>query len=341
MYLLELKGSNHALAVAEADAVGELVDEGRGYALVREPDVTRRLAGSHRVSRFLGESGAGVGGSGEGAVGESAGGSVEETIGAAVEAARGLGVSFDGSFAVRARVHGDGPSSAELERRVGGVFAERARVDLDSPDDVVRVVVSEGRVLLGLEVCETEGFEGRAPTEKPFFKPGSMSPALARALSNIAGGYGGATLLDPMCGTGGVLVESALVGGRAVGGDASREMVEGARVNLREFCDGVGELFVGDGRSLPLDDSSVDCAVTDLPYGRASHVEGGSAESVARGVLGELCRVVRDSGRVVAVSDGWLDETARSVGFEVVDRFEDRVHRSLTRRVVVLSVRDA
>jgi tRNA (guanine10-N2)-dimethyltransferase len=326
VYLLELKESNHALAVAEADAVGELVDEGRGYALVREPELARDLAASHRVSRFLG-----------GAEADDATG--EEAVEAAEEAAHELGVSFDGSFAARARVHGDGPSSVELERRVGAVFAERAPVDLDEPDDVVRVVVSEGRVLFGMGVCETAGFEGRAPTEKPFFKPGSMSPFLARALSNIAGGYGGATLLDPTCGTGGVLVECALVGGRPVGGDAAREMVEGARTNLREFLGEGGDaasLYVGDARSLPLSDASVDCAVTDLPYGRASHVEGESAEAVARGVLAELARVVRPDGRVVAVSDRWLGETARSAGFEVIDRFEDRVHRSLTRRVVVL-----
>jgi len=315
VYLLELNESNHDLAVAEARAVGELVDEGRGYALVREPDLTRRLAASHRVSRYLGAS--------------------DATVEAAVEEARGLDVALDGSFAVRARVHGDGPSSTELERRVGAVFAERAPVDLDEPDDVVRLVVSGGRVLFGIHVCETEGFGGRAPTEKPFFKPGSMSPFLARALSNIAGGYGGATLLDPTCGTGGVLVECALVGGRAVGGDTSREMVEGARVNLREYLDGDdARLYVGDARTLPLGDGSVDCAVTDLPYGRASHVEGESAESVARGVLEELARVVR--GRVVAVSDRWLEEEASAAGFRVLERFEDRVHRSLTRRALVL-----
>jgi tRNA (guanine10-N2)-dimethyltransferase len=316
VYLLELKESNHALAVAEADAVGELVDEGRGYALVRDPDVTSNLAASHRVSRFLGEA--------------------DATVEAAVEKARSLDVSLDGSFAVRARVHGDGPSSTELERRIGAVFAERAPVDLDEPDDVVRLVVSEGRVLFGLHLCETSGFGGRAPTEKPFFKPGSMSPFLARALSNIAGGYGGATLLDPTCGTGGVLVECALVGGCPVGGDTSREMVEGARENMREFCEGDARLYVGDGRALPIADASVDCAVTDLPYGRASHVEGRSPETVARRVLEELKRVVSPGGRVVAVSDTWLDKTARNAGFVVVDRFEDRVHRSLTRRAVVL-----
>jgi len=321
-YLLELKESNHELAVAEARAVGEVLGEGRGYAVVREPRVTRYLGASHRVSRYLGES--------------------ATTAQEAVERARELGISFDGSFAVRARVHkdsggdGDAPSSTELEKRVGGVFAGRAPVDLDSPDDIVRLVVSDGKVFFGLHVCETAGFEGRAPTEKPFFKPGSMSPSLARTLSNIAGGYDGATLLDPTCGTGGVLVESSLAGGCVVGCDASREMVEGARTNVCEFCDEDGRLSVADARSLPLGDGSVDCAVTDLPYGRASHVEGESAETLARSVLGELRRVVRLDGRVVAVSDRWLDGKARDAGFDVVERFEDRVHRSLTRRVVVL-----
>jgi len=319
VYLLELKESNHDLAVAEADAVGELLEEGRGYALVREPRVKRYLACTHRVSRYLGYS--------------------EATVEAAVEEARSLDVRFDGTFAVRARVHGDGPSSTELERRVGAVFAECASVDLDSPDDVVRLVVTEGRVLFGLHVCETASFEGRAPTKKPFFKPGSMSPVLARALSNVAGGYDGATLLDPTCGTGGVLVESSVAGGRVVGGDASREMVEGARTNLREYVGKEGRLFVGDARCLPLEEGSVDCAVTDLPYGRASHVEGESPEEVARGVLDELRRVVRCDGRVVAVSDKWLDEEARDARFDVIERVEDRVHRSLTRRVLVLRVR--
>jgi tRNA (guanine10-N2)-dimethyltransferase len=319
LYLLELKESNHELAVAEARAVGEVVEEGHGYAVVREPRVKRHLGSSHRVSRYLGKSGA--------------------TVKEAVEKARELEVSFDGSFAVRARVHGNGISSTEFERRVGGVFAERAPVDLDAPDDVVRLVVSEGSVFFGLHFCETGGFEGRAPTEKPFFKPGSMSPALARTLSNIAGGYDGAALLDPTCGTGGVLVESALAGGRVVGCDASREMVEGARTNLRDFCDGsAGCLFVADARSLPLEDGSMDCAVTDLPYGRASHIEGESAEALAREVLKELARIVREDGRVVAVSDRWLDDEASDAGFYVVERFEDRVHRSLTRRIVVLEL---
>jgi len=318
LHILELKKSNEALALVEARAVAEVVESSPGVALVRGPEVTKDLAMSHAVSEHL----------------------VDADAGEVVEALESTGYTPSGTFAVRARVHAGDVSSTELERSVGDVLVRRgAEVDLDSPDEVVRVVVSEGHAYVGVLVCETDSLNRRKPTKKPFFKPGSMSPSLGRALSNIAGGYGDATLLDPTCGTGGVLVESALVDGRPVGVDASREMVGGARTNLGEYAaDGVGSLVVGDARSLPISDGSVDCAVTDLPYGRASHVEGESALKLARGVLAELRRVVRDDGggRVVAVSDEWLDDEARDAGFEVIERIEDRVHRSLTRRIVVL-----
>lgn len=42
-------------------------------------------------------------------------------------------------------------------------------------------------------------FGTRAPTDKPFFQPGSMDPLLARAVANVAGARSGATILDPMC----------------------------------------------------------------------------------------------------------------------------------------------
>jgi len=51
-------------------------------------------------------------------------------------------------------------------------------------------------------------FRTRAPTDKPFFQPGSMDPLLARAVANVAGARPGATIWI-RCGTGGVLVESS------------------------------------------------------------------------------------------------------------------------------------
>lgn len=317
VYLLELKQSNPELAAAEARAVGTDVDVTEGVAVCGSLEVQRGLACAHRVNELLGE--------------------CPPDPDSAVELVEKSSPGFQGSFRVRvARIDGAAIDTEALERRAGAVLHRRGSpVDLEGPDEEFRLVFTQSKCYFCRLVTGTTGFSGREPTRKPFFKPGSMSPMLARALTNIAGGYGGAVLLDPMCGTGGVLVEAGLAGAEVVGTDSQSEMVVGSRRNLREYLDGGWSLGVADAGRLPFRDGAVDCAVTDLPYGRASRVDAGSLDALVRDVLQELRRVVR--GRVVVVADRWLDHEAAEAGFGVVDRVEDRVHRSLTRRILVLS----
>lgn len=315
MHLAELKGPHYDLAVEELRSVGDGVERIDGVALCRSLDVKRYLGMTHRVSRVLARA--------------------EHDVKSIVAAAEEMDSLSEGSVRVRAAGEGSPLDTEEVERRVGGVLHRRGHpVDLEDPDHDVRILVAGEAAFVCLLEVETEGFEGRAPTEKPFFKPGSMSPQLARTLANVAGGYDGATLLDPTCGTGGILVEAAITGADVVGGDIDREMVEGARVNIGEYTEAEPGLYVGDAAHLPLADDSVDCAVTDLPYGRASKVGATSLDRLRRDVLGELYRVVRD--RVVAVADEDVEETCRDSGFEVVSRHILRVHRSLDRHVHVL-----
>ncbi len=315
MHLAELKGPHYDLAVEELRSVGDGVERLDGVALCRELEVTRHLGMTHRVSEVLARA--------------------EPRLDSVVEAAEEMEPLPGGSVRVRAAMDAEDIDTEEVERRVGEVLHRRGHpVDLDAPNHDVRVISTGDTAFVCLLETETEGFEGRAPTEKPFFKPGSMSPQLARTLSNVAGGYGGSTLLDPTCGTGGMLVEAAVAGADVVGGDVAREMVEGARVNLGEYVDVEPSLYVGDAAELPLKDGSVDCAVTDLPYGRASKVGSTSLDRLRRDVLGELRRVVR--GRVVAVADEDIEEVCRDAGFDVVAGHRLRVHRSLDRHVHVL-----
>lgn len=315
MHLAELKGPHYDLAVEELRSVGDGVERVDGVALCRDLAVTRQLGTTHRVSRVLARA--------------------EPGLSSVVAAAEEMEELPRGSVRVRAAGGSAEVDTEDVERRVGEVLHRRDHpVDLEDPGHEVRVVFTEDEAFVCLLETETEGFEGRAPTEKPFFKPGSMSPQLARTLSNVAGGYGGATLLDPACGTGGMLVEADVAGAEVLGGDVDREMVEGARVNLEEYTDAEPALYVGDAAELPLKDDAVDCAVTDLPYGRASKVGSTSLDRLRRDVLGELRRVVR--ARVVAVADEDVEDTCREVGFEVVARHRLRVHRSLDRHVHVL-----
>ena len=334
MYVLELGGEDDDFAAREARSAAtdvRVVAPGVATAATVAADRLRGLAYTHRASRLVARTDA-----------------APESARAALEAAS---LDRTGSVAVRARdvKRSTGVDTQAVERTLGAVLVDRGfSVDLEDPDHELRALFSrpdaddettddaaDGVCLLGWLDAESErDFGERKPTDKPFFQPGSMDPLLARALVNVAGAGPGTTLLDPMCGTGGVLVEAGLVGARVVGADAQQKMARGAARNLDHFLpDGEFATLRGDATHLPLRDDSVDAVVFDAPYGRQSKIAHLDLDDLVAGALVEARRV---ADRAVVVGDRRWAPTARDVGWSVESEFERRVHRSLTRHVVVL-----
>lgn len=339
MYVLELGGEDDAFAAYEAaSACAEVTPLATGLATARgvSPAI-ERLAFTHATSRLMG--------------------TCNPSVDDAVRLIEAAGFDRTGTVAVRARdVRGStGVSTREAERALGDVLVDRGfAVDLDEPDHELRALFAQGQVpaddsdksegeddeqavcALGWLEREREGgFGRRVPTEKPFFQPGSMDPLLARALVNVAGAGPGAVVLDPMCGTGGVLVEAGLVGARTVGVDAQAKMAHGARENLQHYLDDAPAFDVGcgDATRLPVADDAVDTVVFDAPYGRQSHVASRSTDDLLQTALAEAYRV---APRAVVVGDQPWRREARDAGWRVDATFERRVHRSLVRHVHVL-----
>ncbi len=369
MYFLELGGEDDRFARREAaSAAADVRTVAPGIAIARSivPERVRGLAYTHRASELLGRTDATLGSAR--ALLEAA--SLEREGSVAVRA-----TDIHGS---------SGVSAPEAERALGQVLVDRGfSVDLEDPDHVLRAAFSVGELgdaddlepilasdsragstsrpvhesgatprgehvsvcALGWLTAESvRDFGSRAPTDKPFFQPGSMDPLLARAVANIAGAHEGRRILDPMCGTGGVLVEAGLVGADVVGTDAQEKMARGARQNLEHFLDdptesptgatrGSWHVGRGDATRLPLADDSVDGVVFDAPYGRQSKIDTHRLEDLVSGALSEARRV---ASRAVVVADrSWASE-ARAAGWDLESAFERRVHRSLTRYVLVL-----
>jgi len=342
VYLLEFAGEDDGLAACEAqNAAAEVRPLTPGLALANgvQPERVRGLAYTRRASTLLGHTDASL---------ESAR-TLLETV--AVD-------DREGSIAVRATdIHSaTGVDTLEVERELGGILVDRGfSVDLEEPDHVLRVAFSAGELAgsndavavcaLGwLEAESVRDFGSRAPTDKPFFQPGSMDPLLARAVANIAGAGPGRTMLDPMCGTGGLLLEAGILGADVVGTDAQWKMTRGARQNLEYFLDTDeptalghrGEWHIGwaDATRLPLADGSVDGVIFDAPYGRQSKIERHGLEELVSGALVEAARV---TNRAVVVADRPWTAAIRKAGWELEASFERHVHRSLTRYVLVLS----
>ncbi len=161
-----------------------------------------------------------------------------------------------------------------------------------------------------------------------------MHPLLARACVVLAGTRPGGRLLDPMCGTGGTLIEAGLIGASVLGIDADRRMVAGTRENLGDAVgDWQGAVVCGDAARLPLAADSVDGFVVDVPYGRQSAIAATDAVSLVASSLAELRRV---APRGVIVGDRSWAETARRAGWSVTAVARRRVHGSLVRHLHLL-----
>ena len=319
MYLLEFVGEDDGFALREAASRAAGVERlAPGLGTARGLERAETLAYTRRVCRLVG--------------------TCDPEIDAAVALvlAAAAGTERSGTVAVRCRdVRGlSGVDTQAVERRLGSVLVDRGfDVDLEEPTHTLVALFSEGLAALGwLETEAVRGFGARKPTKKPFFQPGSMAPMDARALANIAGAGPGRRILDPMCGTGGVLVEAGLAGADIVGVDAQRRMVAGSERNLRRYLEG-GSVLCGDATSLPFADDTFDGVVFDAPYGRQSKVEAGSLEELVGGALAEARRV---GTRAVLVGDRSWAAAAESAGWRVTDRFERPVHASLVRHIHVL-----
>jgi tRNA (guanine10-N2)-dimethyltransferase len=322
VYVLELAGQHDEFAACEARARASDVSLlAPGLATARGIDGLETLAFTHRASELLGRS--------------------DATIDGAESVLRATNVDREGTVAVRAvDVRStSGIDTQAVERELGAVLVDRGfKVDLDDPDHELRALFSghDGGAIcaLGWLAAEsTRDYANRKPSDRPFFQPGSMDPMLARALVNIAGAGQGTRILDPMCGTGGILIEAGLVGASVVGLDVQEKMLTGSTQNLAAFLSDDWELLRGTASALPLRDDSVDGVVFDTPYGRQSKIEG-ELDELVEGTLAEARRV---ASRCVVVGDRSWKSQAKATGWSVVATFERRVHRSLVRHVVVLS----
>ena len=326
MYVLEFAGTDDAFAAREAAHAATAIETvGPGLATARgiSPDRLRGLAFTRAADELVARTDSDV-----------------DAARAALEVAT---IDREGTVAVRARdARGTtGVDTQSVERELGAALVARGfEVDLDEPDHELRALFTrsddeDGICLLGwLAVESVRDYGDRAPTDRPFFQPGSMDPMLARALVNLAGAGPGKTVLDPMCGTGGILIEAAAVGASVLGSDAQPKMVRGAARNLAsEIPDTDWGVVRADATRLPLPDDAVDAAVFDTPYGRQSTIQGEGPTQLVAAALAEARRV---AGRAVVVGDRDLTEIAEDAGWSLNGRFERRVHRSLVRHVHVL-----
>jgi tRNA (guanine10-N2)-dimethyltransferase len=318
--IFELSGENPTLPLAELGCVGTVLDQRRQVAIVEcsDPDAAHRLAMTHCLLKYLGE--------------------CEPNLAAFKHLLRELSLETRHPFAGRAKkIHGGSNScnpcsQSEFERMIGTMIS--GPVFLKNPKVEYRAILSEDRCYFGevLFTFNRSSFDARNPGKRDFFHPGVMMPRMARTLVNIAIMMKGDWILDPFCGTGGILIEAHLLGARVIGSDFDPLMVLGSRQNIPG-----SELMLADATHLPLCDHTVDTVVTDFPYGQSVCIKKADTMDQLYGdALEEIRRVLKKGKRAVVVTHRDISPIAAEY-FTIVQRHDQRVHKSLTRRILVLA----
>jgi tRNA (guanine10-N2)-dimethyltransferase len=322
-FFFELSGEHPSMPAAEAVACVNIFDgraehiNGPGYAIVRFDDrcfsdVACRIALTQKMGRYLGSFDA-----------------------SDTSAFADIAIP-EGTFAVRARRYGGmmrNVDTQDLTGKLGKVLSKNNDVSLKDPDIEVRMLISDKIhvFICDVDVDRTE-FEMRKVSERPFSSPISLHPKYARASINLTGVRNGGIVLDPFCGTGGIVMEAASMGMRAIASDLDERMVSGCTENMEHYSLKLYDSDILDIGDIPNRFTDVDAVVTDPPYGRSAHTAGEDSKSIHARAMTSVNACLRDGGRAAVVLPYMLHTDVMTTE----DVFVQRVHRSLSRHYHVL-----
>lgn len=318
-FFFELSGESKDMPLAEAircleaetDSF-EVVKTGPGYMVASFDErfldpVADRIALTHSIGRYLGEY--------------------------TPDDVSGLEMTIlpQGTFAVRAkRFEGmmKDVDSQGLIRRIGGILSRNNDVNLREPDTVVRMQMCDAvHLYIEQRVTDTDLLEKRKVGERPFFSPISLHPKFARALINLTGVKRGGTVLDPFCGTGGIVIEAAEMGMRAMASDFDEEMVIGCQENMDFYGLELADFDTVDIGEIGERFHEIDAVCTDPPYGRSTKTGGENIDHIYARAGESIPKSLRQGARAGIVLPHHVDFDTMTLE----NVYLQRVHGSLSR----------
>ncbi len=192
--------------------------------------------------------------------------------------------------------------------------AIRAFPNLEHPRHRFMLAIAESGFWFGEIEAEADHSYTRHD-DKPWRTSSSLPSRLSRALVNLVAPPA-QSILDPLCGTGSILLEAKSIGLAACGNDWNPRMVGMTRKNLASFGY-TANVTLGDALSY---NSPAEAVVTDLPYGKFLHKD----EKKLRPIL-EHCARLAPIGVFAAGED--ITEWLEGAGYREVEVYQIQ-HRS-------------
>ena len=226
-------------------------------------------------------------------------------------------------------------NSKESEKELAGYVwnsLKNPKVNLENPETEIHLIKKKSKFFCCKLIKEIKGgeFEERMPHKRPAMHPSSLHPRLARAVINLTGIKRGA-VLDPFCGTGGILIEAGLIGLKPIGYDIDKAMIKRAEANLKHYK---LKNYLLELRDSTLLNKKVDYIVTDLPYGRNT-----SPKNLLRtyeDFLKALDNILVKKAVVIFPDFINYKRIIGKTNLKIENEFTYYIHKSLSKKIVLI-----
>ena len=207
---------------------------------------------------------------------------------------------------------------------------KKPKVNLEKPGTKIDFIFINNIVIAGLFLSDVDkSFLNRKAHLRPSLHPTSLHPGLAKACINLTGLETG-TILDPFCGSAGILIEAALMNFNIIGYDLDKTQLERAKINLDHYKIKNYKLINEDARNIH---EKVDAIVTDLPYGKGSKVN--NPKKLYKEFLENASKVTNN---MIIIFPDFVNhkKIISKTKWKVKNEFTEYIHKSLSRKIVLL-----
>ena len=237
------------------------------------------------------------------------------------------------SFAIRT-INKEKHSQRAIATKLGTKIPSKNEINLTEPNIKV-LYYSEKKSIISIWENKKETYYKRCLRHhikhRPFFSPIGIHPRIARSMVNLANCSSGQKIIDPFCGTGGILIEIENMNIYGIGIDIVSKMKEYSDGNLKYF-NLTSNVIKGDIEKI--NEFDIDAIVTDPPYGLSTTTKGeGVKDLMKRSMLLFSQKLEKKQRLIMAISNPKL---VRNSDFNILYQFEWYIHKSLTRYIVVM-----
>ncbi len=244
-----------------------------------------------------------------------------------------------GSIAIRYKNRSNNINSQIIIELLAKIYTKDRYVDLINPKIEIRCLICNDCIYVYKKIkgIDRSNFEKRKAQFRPFFSPISLNPKLSRVMINLSMIKNNEILLDPFCGTGGILIEAGLLGYSIIGNDIEKKLIDGCRKNLDYYNIKNYKLLNLDIGKIKNYISEIDVIVTDLPYGKSTTTKGESIKKLYDRTFSNIDTLLKKKGKaIVGLNKKEYLEIAKNHLY--LDYYYSiKVHNSLTRYLAIFT----